>query len=181
MGRDWWSPTGTLREGRVLPWPAGRRSRTLWTTRFLQLRASTQLCMGTKRTQRRFSPTPTSVTCRQVASLAATTRDWALEATSSPLRGRQLPRLLSPMSLQGRRVTSALTAPTATASTALSRREAATPSAATALWRGRARTLRRRRREARQPGGLSGGGASLCSLEIFLVFDILPLTCDSRV
>ena len=42
--------------------------------RFRQLRASTPLCMGTRRTQWRTPPPPTSLTYRQVASLPATTR-----------------------------------------------------------------------------------------------------------
>ena len=42
--------------------------------RFLQLRASTRLCMGTRRTQWRTRPPPTSLTRRQVASLPATAR-----------------------------------------------------------------------------------------------------------
>ena len=84
--------------------------------RFLQLRASTRLCMGTRRTQWRTPPPPTSLTYRQVASLPATTRfrriiwfgfdhlciltcrGWDLEATSSPMRGHPLPGLVSPMS-----------------------------------------------------------------------------------
>ena len=64
---------------------------------------------------------------------------------------------------------SAQTALTATVSTALSRRKAPTPSAATALSSARAPTTsrgwtRRRRREASQPGGLSGRGASVLLL-----------------
>ena len=84
--------------------------------RFRQLRASTPLCMGTRRTQWRTPPPPTSLTYRQVASLPATTRfrriiwfgfdhlciltcrGWDLEATSSPMRGHPLPGLVSPMS-----------------------------------------------------------------------------------
>ena len=43
--------------------------------RFRRLRTSMQPCMGTRRTQRRTpSPSPTSLTWRQVASLPAATR-----------------------------------------------------------------------------------------------------------
>ena len=141
--------------------------------------------MGTRRTQWR---TP-SLTQRQVASLPATARferilfnevlisclcrGWALEATSSPLRGHRLPGLVSPMSPGCIYInrwylhTVQSGGPTATASTistALSRREAPPPSAASALWRGRAPRTSRRRRETKQPGGLSGRGASVLPL-----------------